>query len=102
MALEIQVIRQQLQSCVAQRDQSAQTFQQCVGAIAVLEEQLKVIVIEEMKNNEAAAKLEQERLKAEQEAGNTNDAATMDGLPCEGEQKDGEVEHQEQVEAPKE
>ena len=57
MALEIQVIRQQLQSCIAQRDASAQTFQQCVGAIAVLEEQLKVI--EEMKQQEESAKLEQ-------------------------------------------
>lgn len=102
MALDMQVVRQQLQSCIAQRDQSAQTFQQCVGAIAVLEEQLKVIVMEEMKNQEEAAKLEQERLKAEEEAGNVNHAATMDVLLESDGEPNGEVKQQEQVEAPQE
>ncbi len=96
MALEMQTIRQQLQSCVAQRDQAAQTFQQCVGAIVVLEEQLKVLVMEEMKQKEEAAKLEHERLKAEKEAGNVNEAATMDSS-CPGELQDGEAKQQEQV-----
>jgi len=97
MALEMQIIRQQLQSCISQRDQSAQTFQQCVGAIAVLEEQLKVILMEEMKKKEEAEKLAAESAKSE-----AGDAAVMDGLPCEGEQENGEVEQQEQVEAPQE
>lgn len=83
MNLDLQVIRQQLQSCTAQRDQAAQTFQQCVGAIAVLEEQLKVILAEEMK------KKENPEVKDDKDCG------------CKGE-ANGEVEQQEQVEAPQE
>jgi len=85
MLLDLQVIRQQLQSCMAQRDQAAQTFQQCVGAIAVLEEQLKVLATQEMaKAQDALAEK-----KKEEDCG------------CKGE-SNGEVEQQEQVEAPKE
>lgn len=84
MLLDLQVIRQQLQSCIAQRDQAAQTFQQCVGAIAVLEEQLKVLAAQEMaKAKEAIAE------KKDEDCG------------CKGE-TDGEVKQQEQVEAPQE
>jgi hypothetical protein len=66
MALELEIIKQQLQSCIAQRDKAAQTFQQCVGAIAVLEEQLKVMMAREMEKEkeELAAKLAVEAREA--------------------------------------
>lgn len=80
MSLDLQVVRQQLQSCIAQRDQAAQTFQQCVGAIAVLEEQLKLMLAEDMKRTAEEAQKQKEAKEKE----------------------DGEVKQQEQVEAPKE
>jgi len=43
MGLDAQIIEKQLQSLIHQRDQSAQTHQQCVGAISILQEQLKFI-----------------------------------------------------------
>ncbi len=101
MSLDMRIIREQLQSCISQRDQSAQTFQQCVGAIAVLEEQLKVCVMEEIKRAEEQAKLDEEKLKAEQQkALEAGDAAVMDGLP-EGE-PNGKAIEQEPVETPQE
>jgi hypothetical protein len=43
MPLNTAIIDQQLNMLHAQRDQASQTFQQCLGAISVLQEQLKII-----------------------------------------------------------
>lgn len=99
MALQVDIIKHQMQSCMAQRDRAFETYQQCVGAISILQEQLNVIMGEELqKVEEQRAALLKEGVQPNPE--DVNDAATMDGLPCEGELKDGEVEQQEQVEAP--
>ncbi len=84
MGLDISFIRQQVQSLIAQRDQAAHTFQQCVGAISILEEQVRFIVEMEMAANEASKEA-------------VDCSAVMDTL-CEGVQEyvkvDGETEEQ--------
>lgn len=101
MSLEVTIIKRQLQSCVAQRDQSAQTFQQCVGAIAVLEEQLKVVLMEEAKKHHEVVNLEQEQLNSDyQEDIESVSNAIMES--CQGGIKNGEVKQQTSIEAPKE
>ena len=91
MALEMQVVREQLQNVIAQRDNAAKTFEQCVGAIALLSEQLKMLCLqEEMQKQEAQA-------LADKEA-DINHAATMDSMPCEGDAENGEVKQQEPLE----
>ncbi len=67
MALQMELVKQQLQNVMAQRDQAAQTFQQCVGAVALLSEQLKMIAVQE------------ELAKKESEVG---EAAMMDDMSC--------------------
>lgn len=80
MGLEAIVIRQQMDSLVMQRDEAAHKYQQCVGAISILQEQMRFLVEQEMAEQEAA------RVAASQ-------AAVMDCM--EGAQLDGQVEQQE-------
>jgi len=106
MVLDMQVIRHQLQSCIMQRDEAAHKFQQCVGAISILEEQLKVIAQglanPAKKEEDCGCKEGTSPEDCECEEEKKEGGAVMDGLPCEGEQQDGQVEQQEPVEASQE
>lgn len=91
--LSIDNLKKQLQNAVVKRDQASQTYQQYVGAIALLSEQIKMLSLqEEMEKAEAQKLAEQERLAAS--------AAVMDDLPVEqqGENDNGEVDQQEPCE----
>jgi metal-responsive CopG/Arc/MetJ family transcriptional regulator len=50
MGLKIEIIKEQIQSLMTQRDNYAQMYQQCVGAISVLSEQLKMVELEDESN----------------------------------------------------
>lgn len=52
MTLTIPIVKEQLKNIFAQRDNASTTFQQCIGAIAVLSEQLKMMECEEESNKE--------------------------------------------------
>ncbi len=52
MSLTIQSIEEQLKNVCAQRDQASTTFQQCIGAVAILSEQLRILNVEEQSNKE--------------------------------------------------
>jgi len=51
MALEIQTLKQQLQNLIAQRDQVSQNYQQYIGAISILQEQIKMVEAQEEETN---------------------------------------------------
>lgn len=52
MILDEQTVKEQLQNIIGQRDKAAQTFEQCVGAIALLSEQLKMIGLQQEINTQ--------------------------------------------------
>lgn len=47
MGLQIQTVKDQLENLIKQRDAHSQMYQQCVGAISVLSEQLKMLELED-------------------------------------------------------
>jgi len=55
MPLDANIIHQQMKNLVEQREKSLNSFQQCVGAISVLQEQLKFISETEEKSKEPEA-----------------------------------------------
>ncbi len=88
MSLTIEKLKEQLKHCIANRDQFSFSYQQAIGAITLLQEQIKELAIEEAlakkkAEDEAKAKAELEaKLRAEAEAlalANANaNAAVMD------------------------
>ncbi len=54
MTLDAKIIEQQIKNLSTERDRCAQIFQQCVGAIAALQEQLNFIAEEEKKGKDIA------------------------------------------------
>jgi hypothetical protein len=64
MSLKIETIQQQLQSLISQRDNYSHMVQQCIGAISVLSEQLKMLELEDESNCEG----ENENVKTEYES----------------------------------
>ncbi len=69
MALEIHALQAQLQNLIAQKDQFAQSYQQCVGAICIVKEQIKLVTAQEEENKETSDGqiIEQEQGEASQE-----------------------------------
>ena len=50
MALMMQTVRDQLQNLIKQRDNHSLLFQQCVGAVSVLSEQIRLLELENESN----------------------------------------------------
>ena len=72
MSMTLEQLRKQLGNCIEQRDQYASAFQQAIGAINLLQEQIKMLMLEEAlakkKAEEDAANLAAETAKAAAEA----------------------------------
>ena len=104
MSLEVRVIHGQIQSLVAQRDEYYNKHQQCVGALSILEEQLRFIVeAEAAKKKEEEAKLIEDANKKLAEGQEQPEVGKVE--PVEPEQQgdvDGEVKHEEQGQATQE
>lgn len=100
MSLTIEKLKEQLRVCIANRDQYSFSYQQAIGAITLLQEQIKELAIEEAlakkkAEDEAKAKAELEaKLRAQLEAEAKKEAefcnaATMDIKLDEGVLADG-------------
>lgn len=99
MAFGIEALQKQLEGCIAQREQHSSSFQQVTGAITLLQEQIKQLMIEDALERQ---RLEEEAKKAalKEAAGEGHPAVIDNGLGelnavKEGEQQENNpVEHQ--------
>jgi hypothetical protein len=64
MTITIEKLKEQLNQCIAQRDQYAAGYQQTVGAITLLQEQIKTMMVDEALSKKSAELAEAEAKKA--------------------------------------
>ncbi len=79
--MNIEQLKLQLSQCVSQRDEYASSFQQAIGAINLLQEQIKILLVEEA----AAAKQLAEKEKADAEMLIQLDKGELDNGNVDGE-----------------
>ena len=74
--MNIEQLKTQLKQCIQQRDEYASMFQQAIGAINLLQEQIKMLMVAEALEKKKAE--EQAKAAAEAEAKKQADLVDMD------------------------
>lgn len=73
--MNLEILKEQLNSAIVQRDQFAQAFQQSIGAINLLQEQIKLLLSQAAIEQK---RLEDEAAKALEEAKALEDARVLE------------------------